>query len=311
MPNNQPPVVNMDVLAAKERAASQAVCDYGFWWGATAGSSDVLDEAARRCVGMKVYMTHTYGPLLVNDPVALMHLFQAWPAHRPIAVHAEGASILTAILLGQLFGKHVHICHVSQAWQMAAIRRAKEQGCRVTCEVTPHHLFLTEEDARRLGSLAQMRPPLGSAKDQQALWSNLDAVDMLATDHAPHTLAEKGGRRPPPGVPGLETALPLMLTAVADGRLSLEKLVDMVHGAPARLFHLTPPPDTFVTAETGTRREVRGRELQTRCKWSPFEGMTVRARVLETWVRGTRAWGDGQIQVSAGFGQRIGHLDIF
>ncbi len=305
MPNNQPPITTLEALAAKELAASRAVCDYGFWWGATETNAGLAPQAAARCVGMKVYMTHTYGPLLVESVPALMRLFQAWPADRPIAVHAEGAATLAAMLLGQFYDRWVHICHVSEAWQIAAIRRAKEQGFRVTCEVTPHHLFLTEDDARALGSLGQMRPPLGTAADRQALWDNLDAIDMLATDHAPHTLEEKRSANPPPGVPGLETALPLMLTAVAEGRLTLERLVALFHDTPARLFGLPTRPDTYVLVETGVHDEIRGDAMQTLCRWTPFEGMIVSARVLETWVRGTRAWADGRVQVAPGFGRRV------
>ena len=305
MPNNKPPIADLDVLAAKERAAAEAVCDYGFWWGGTEGNVGLLGEAAWRCVGMKLYMTHTFGPLLVEDPAALAHLFRVWPAYKPIAVHAEGSAMLAAILLGRLYGKRVHICHVSQAWQIAAIRKAKEQEFRVTCEVTPHHLFLTEADAARLGSLGQMRPPLGTREDQQALWDNLDVIDMLATDHAPHTLSEKRSGNPPPGVPGLETALPLMLSAVGEGRLTMEKLADMMHGAPARTFGLKPPPETHVMAETSVRAEIRGSEMQMLCKWTPFEGMAVTARVVETRVRGARAWADGKVHVSSGFGQNV------
>ena len=304
MPNNKPPVVDMDALAAKQRGAASAVCDYGFWWGGAADNAHLLHEAAGRCAGMKLYITHTFGPLLVDDPEALVRLFRAWPADRPIAVHAEGAATLAAILLGRLYGKWVHICHVSEAWQIAAIRKAKEQGLNVTCEVTPHHLFLTDTYAARLGSLGQMRPPLGTREDQQALWDNLDVIDMLATDHAPHTLDEKRGENPPPGVPGLETALPLMLTAVGEGRLSLDKLADMIHGAPSRLFGVGLS-DAHIVVETGARAEFRGSEMQTLCRWTPFEGMAVSARVVETWLRGMRAWGDGRVQVAPGFGKNL------
>ncbi len=304
MPNNRPPVTSLKTLAAKEQAAAKAVCDYGFWWGGTRKNAKLASEAARRCVGMKVYMSHTYGPLLVENVASLARLFRAWPADRPLAVHAEGAAMLTALTLAQRLGRWLHVCHVSEAWQIAAIRQAKEQGFRVTCEVTPHHLFLTEDDARALGSLGQMRPPLGTAADRQALWDNLDVIDVLATDHAPHTLTEKRGPNPPPGVPGLETALPLMLTAVAEGRLTLERLVELFHTTPARLFGIATSPDSFVVVETDVRATIRGDAMQTRCRWTPFEGAVVSARVLETWVRGTRAWADGQVRVAPGFGQR-------
>jgi dihydroorotase-like cyclic amidohydrolase len=305
MPNNWTPIANAQTLAAKQDAARCAVCDYGLWFGATSNNMAEFDRVAAKCVGLKVYMTHTYGSLLVEDPTALLNVFKGWPANRPIAVHAEGSATLVAMVLGHLFGKRVHICHVSQAWQLAAIRAAKEKGFDVTCEVTPHHLFLTEEDARRLGSLGEMRPPLGSPEDQRALWENLDVIDVLATDHAPHTLDEKAGPNPPSGVPGLETALPLMLTAVNQGRLTLDKLVDMIHTAPARIFDIAPPLDTFAIAETGTDAEIKGNELQTLCKWSPFEGMKVTARIAETWIRGTLAWSNRRVQVAPGFGQPI------
>lgn len=304
MPNNRPPVASLRALAAKEKAASVAVCDYGFWWGGTETNADLAPRAATRCVGMKVYMTHTFGPLLVESARELVRLFQAWPASRPIAVHAEGSATLAAMLLAHLCDKWVHICHVSEAWQITAIRQAKERGFRVTCEVTPHHLFLTDDDARALGSLGQMRPPLGTAADRQALWDNLDVIDMLATDHAPHTLEEKRSAKPPPGVPGLETALPLMLTAVAEGRLTLERLVELFHDAPARLFRIATA-DSSVVVETGVRAAIRGDTLQTLCRWTPFEGMTVGARVLETWIRGTQAWADGRVRVAPGFGRRV------
>ncbi|MBC7259989.1 MAG: amidohydrolase family protein [Chloroflexi bacterium] len=305
MPNNRPPVTSLKTLAAKERAAAKAVCDYGFWWGATRKNAKLAPEAAQRCVGMKVYMNHTFGPLLVEDITTLTRQFQAWPADRPIAVHAEGPAMLVAMMLARLCERWVHVCHVSEAWQISWIREVKEQGSRITCEVTPHHLFLTKDDARALGSLGKMRPPLGTAADRQALWDNLDVIDMLATDHAPHTLEEKRGPKPPPGVPGLETALPLMLTAVAEGRLTLERLVELYHDAPARLFGIPTSPESFVVVETDVRATIRGDILQTKCHWTPFEGMEVGARVLETWVRGVQAWDGGRVRVPPGFGQRV------
>lgn len=305
MPNNQPPVTDFEGLAAKQEAARLAVCDYGFWWGATASNKATFQEAARRCVGMKIYMSHTYGPLLVEDPAALIGIFRSWPDSRPIAMHAEGSALLAALLLGRLYDKRVHVCHISEAWQIAAIRVAKEKGFRVSCEVTPHHLFLTEKDADRLGSLAQMRPPLGTAQDRTALWDNLNVIDMLATDHAPHTLEEKRSPNPPPGVPGLETALPLMLTAVEEGRLRLEKLVDMIHRAPKRLFGPAAWPEAHTVVETGIHTEIRAADFQSRSQWSPFDGMPVKARVLETWIRGRQAWGDGEVKANPGSGRNI------
>src|SRR5690606_38963867 len=113
-----------------------------------------------------------------------------------------------AIGLARVYGRRLHVCHVSRADEIALIRAAKESGAAVSCEVTPHHLFLTEADAGRLGAYGAMKPPLATEADRAALWANLDVVDCIATDHAPHTRAEKEGDSPPPGVPGLETMLP-------------------------------------------------------------------------------------------------------
>ena len=116
--------------------------------------------------------------------------------------------------------------------------------------MTPHHLFLTEADAARLGALGDMRPLLGTADDVAALWSHLnDTVDCIATDHAPHTLAEKGSANPPPGVPGLETSLPLMLSAVQDGRVTVERLTALMHDNPRRIYDLPAQPETWVEVE--------------------------------------------------------------
>jgi dihydroorotase-like cyclic amidohydrolase len=310
MPNNTQPIVDVAALEQKRAAAGKAVCDYGFWWGATQGNATLSPEASHWAVGLKVYMSHTFGPLLVDDLGALIAHFRDWPRGKPIAVHAEGATVAQAILLGHLFGQHVHVCHLAGRAQATLVRRAKEKGMRVTCEVTPHHLFLTETDTARLGSLAHMRPPVGSADDQRALWENLDIFDMVATDHAPHTLQEKRSPQPPPGVPGLETALALMLNAVREGRLSMERLVELMSTGPRRLLGLADDPTSRTIVDTDARWEIRGDRLQTRCRWTPFEGMAVAGRVVETRLRGTVAWRDGRVVVAPGFGRPLGGRSI-
>ena len=151
----------------------------------------------------------------------------------------------------QIYDRPIHIVHVSRREEIELIADAKGRGLPVTCEVSPHHLFLTVADAARLGPLGDMRPLLGTADDVAALWAHLnDTIDCIATDHAPHTLAEKGGDNPPPGVPGLETSLPLMLAAVQDGRLSVARLTALMHDNPRRIFGLPPQPDTRVEVDT-------------------------------------------------------------
>ncbi len=307
MPNNTPPTVNELRLDEKAQIASaKAHCDFGFYLGAA--EDNVGDGAAlsRRVAGLKIYMGQTYGPLKMADLAALMAHFQSWPAARPIAVHAEGLAIAGAIALARLYGKPLHICHVSRKAEIELIRKAKEQGAtRLTCEVTPHHLFLTQADVARLGSLAHVKPSLGTEEDRAALWDNLDIVDVIASDHAPHTTAEKKGPEPPPGVPGLETTLPLLLTAVAEGRLFWERLIELTSENPARIFGLIRDNRTCIEVDPDGRYVLDDSSLRTKCGWTPFEGMTMRGRVVRVYLRGALAYADGQVLVQPGFGQAL------
>ena len=314
MPNTHPPITGARTLAAKREAARhKARCDVGFYLGATAGNAAEAASLAGQAAGLKIYLDATNGPLRLNDPsappgqslAALLAHFRTWPAWRPIAVHAEGLSAAMAIGLARCFGRHLHLCHVSLAAEMALVRAAKASGMAVTCEVAPHHLFLSEADAPRLGAYGAMRPPLASEADVEALWANLDIVDCLATDHAPHTRAEKDGPTPPPGVPGLETMLPLLLTAVSAGRLSLERVVELVYEAPRRIFRLPAQPDTWVEVELGASYTLGDEPLHTRCGWTPFAGMPVRGRVRRVVLRGQPAFEEGRVLLAPGAGRVV------
>jgi dihydroorotase len=314
MPNTQPPIVDGEGLAMKRHLARQrARCDVGFYLGATAENAAGAARLAGRAIGLKIYLDQTYGPLRIRAAAdapgaglaALLAHFSKWPSARPIAVHAEGLSAAVAIGLARTFGRRLHLCHVSLAAEIALARAAKAAGMDLTCEVTPHHLFLDEGDARRLGAYGQMKPPLASAADVAALWTNLEAVDCIATDHAPHTRAEKEGPVPPPGVPGLETMLPLLLTAVAEGRLSLERLVDMAHEAPRRIWGLPRQAETWVEVDPDARHILGEAPLQARCGWTPFAGMAVQGRVRRVVLRGESAYRDGEVLATPGYGQIV------
>jgi dihydroorotase len=306
MPNTNPPVVDAQGLLHKRQLAGRRIlCDVGFYVGATEVNAPQASTLAHESVGLKVYLDQTYGPLRIRDLAALLAHFRTWPAGRPIAVHAEGLSMAMAIGLARSFGRRLHLCHVSRADEIALIRAAKASGAALTCEVTPHHLFLTEADARRLGPYGSMKPPLATEADVAALWANLDVVDCIATDHAPHTRAEKESPDPPPGVPGLETSLPLLLTAVADGRLTVERLVQMTHGSPAHIFDLPSQLDTWVEVDPDARHTLSHDGLHTRCGWTPFEDMAVQGRVLRVVLRGRQVFEDGQIRADPGFGWTI------
>jgi carbamoyl-phosphate synthase/aspartate carbamoyltransferase/dihydroorotase len=306
MPNSNPPMVDGGALAHKRQLAEQkALCDVGFYVGATEKNARQVALLAKQVVGLKIYLDQTYGPLRMRSLPALLSHFRTWPTAYPIAVHAEGLSAAVAIGLARSFGKRLHLCHVSRTDEIALIRAAKASGAMLTCEVTPHHLFLTEADRGQLGPFASMKPPLATEADRAALWRNLDVIDCIATDHAPHTRAEKEGETPPPGVPGLETMLPLLLTAVAEGRLTENRLVELTHDAPARIFGLPVQPETWVEADVGARHVLARDSLQTKCGWSPFEGMTVKGRVERVVLRGQVAFDNGRILATPGFGQVV------
>jgi dihydroorotase len=306
MPNTYPPLVDARSLARKRQLAGQtALCDVGFYVGATETNATHAAALAHQAAGLKVYLDQTYGPLRMRNLAALLAHFRTWPVARPIAVHAEGLSAAMAIGLARIYGRRLHLCHVSRADEMALIRAAKASGAALTCEVTPHHLFLTQDDARRLGPYGSMNPPLATPADVAALWANLDVVDCLATDHAPHTRAEKEGHNPPPGVPGLETMLPLLLTAVAGGRLTVERLVELAHEAPRHIFGLPAQPNTWVEVDLEAGYTLGREGLHTRCGWTPFEGLAVRGRPRRVVLRGQTVFEDGQIRVQPGFGRTV------
>jgi carbamoyl-phosphate synthase/aspartate carbamoyltransferase/dihydroorotase len=210
------------------------------------------------------------------------------------------------LLLGHLTGRRIHICHVSRRDEIRLIRAAKEHGMAVTCEASPHHLFLTEDDIRMIGlERAGVRPPLATAADRQALWDNLDVIDCFATDHAPHTAAEKTGSEPPPGFPGLETALSLLWQAVEAGRLTREGLVQRMFHNPQTIFGLPAQEETWVDLDPDSAWDVRVGEMHSRCGWTPFEGMRLPARVRRVTLRGRLAYEDGRVLSPPGSGRDL------
>ena len=296
MPNTSPPLVTPEVIRDTRLLAQRSVrCDVGLFAGASPERIDSLPALAPYAVALKIYLNDTFGPLRVDDLPTLMACFALWPRDKMIAMHAEGQSVAVGIGLAAATHRPVHFCHISRQEEIELIAAAKRRGLPVTCEVTPHHLFLTEEDARRLGPLGDMRPRLATQADQEALWAHLaTTVDCIATDHAPHTLAEKAGPNPPPGVAGLETSLPLMLTAVRDGRLTLERLVELMSTRPRQLFGLPDQPDTYVEVDTEASTVITNERLHTRCGWTPFAGMTVYGLVCRVVLRGQVAYDSDQ-----------------
>ncbi len=307
MPNNTPPITTAETLAAKQQAARQhARCDYGLHLGAGDDNVETAYRLAPQVTGLKMYLDQTFGPLRLDDLGSLLRHMERWPAARPILCHAEGRTVAACIMVAHLTSRHVHICHVSRQDEIDLIRRAKDKGIHVTCEVTPHHFFLTDEAANSIGlGRSEVRPRLAKETDRQALRAALDVIDCFATDHAPHTLAEKDSSNPPPGFPGLETALPLYLELVREGLLSIEQLIDRTVHNPRRLFDLPDPPETWIEIDPDEDWIARGSELQTRAQWTPFEGWTLRGRVHRVILRGMEVYRAGAVLAPPGFGRDV------
>ncbi|MDO8573351.1 MAG: amidohydrolase family protein [Candidatus Daviesbacteria bacterium] len=296
MPNN--PIATVTPQALQEKinlATGKIYCDVGFNFGAGSKSVQYFPEVVDKVFGLKVYMNQTTGDLLIEDEIALEAVFSGWPKNQVVMVHAEGDTLQKAIALAKKFGNKLHVCHVSLKAEVEAIKSAKQTGMKISCECTCHHLFLTDEDVKRLGPYGMMRPPLSSKEDQQALWQGITdgTIDMIASDHAPHTREEKEGEKPAYGVPGLETTLPLLLTAVKDKRLSLDKLIDLTYTNPKRVFNIPDQPDTFVEVDTTIRYTLDAERLYTKCRWTPFAGMKVTGKVKKVVLRGQTVF-DGQ-----------------
>lgn len=288
MPNNTPPVVDAESLAAKRDAARQrARCDYGLHLGANENNFDSTAALSSQVVGLKMYLDQTFGPLRMDSLGALVAHARTWRPDRPLLCHAEGRTLAAAILAAHVAERSIHICHVSRKDEIELIRVAKNRGMQVTCEVAPHHLFLTDADVPTLNpGRGEVRPRLATSQDRDALRSNLDIVDCFATDHAPHTLAEKDSPNPPPGFPGLETALPLYLQLVREGILTLAGLIERAVTNPRRIFGLPDQPETFIEVDEASEWSVRGDAMLTRARWSPFEGWKMRGRVQRVILRG-------------------------
>ncbi len=311
MPNTQPPITDAATLTlALDAAAYKARCDYAQYLGAGPDNAASAPALAPRVAGLKMYLDQTYGPLRLDDMTLWMEHFARWPAGAPIVAHAEGRSMAAVLEVAQIYDHPVHIAHVSRREEILLIRAAKEKGQKVTCEVGPHHLFLSQADlAENGGSLpggrGEVRPRLAAHQDRQALGENLAYIDCFATDHAPHTITEKDGSNPPPGFPGLETALPLLLTAVHAGKLSVEDIVLRCYTNPQRIFHLPEQPDTWIEVDPDAAWQVKASRAFTRSAWTPFEGRPVMGRVNRVVLRGQTAYQDGVIYAKPGDGRNV------
>src|SRR6266545_3898412 len=310
MPNTKPPIFDAATLDLALNAARQkARCDYAQFVGAGPDNADKVAVLADKAAALKMYLDMTFGQLRLDDMTLWMPHFENYPKQYPIVVHAESRSMAAAILFAAIYDRPVHIAHISLKEEVLLIKAAKEKGIKVTCEVCPHHLFLSKDDIPAIShghpGRAEVRPRLATKEDVDSLWTNMDVIDCFATDHAPHTLEEKDSDNPPPGFPGLETLLPLLLTAVDLRRLSLDDVIQKSVINPRKIFGLPEQPETWVEVDENAEYEIKAENQFTRCGWTPFEGWQVKGRVKRVVLRGKTAFEDGKILVEQGYGQNI------
>ncbi|HMS01255.1 MAG TPA: amidohydrolase family protein [Anaerolineales bacterium] len=321
MPNTKPPIFDKATLnLALDAAKQKARCDYAQFLGAGPDNADKVAALANKAAGLKMYLDSTFGELRLDDMTLWMPHFEKFPKDFPIVLHSESRTMAAGILFAAIYDRPVHIAHVSLKEEILLIKAAKEKGIKVTCEVCPHHLFLTKPSrAERSGSeveaggRAEVRPRLATKEDVDALWQNMDVIDCFATDHAPHTLKEKDSENPPPGFPGLETLLPLLLTAVDDGPfgaaqgrlLTIDDVIQKSVINPRKIFKLPEQPETWIEVDEAAEYEIKAADQFTRCGWTPFEGWKVKGKVRKVVLRGKTAFEDGKILVKQGYGRNV------
>ncbi len=334
MPNTKPLTTTPEALADKvRRARGRMLCDFAFYVGATRENIEEIPalERLEASAGIKVFMGASTGDLLVEDEPSLDRIIarisrraafhsedearlkarsalrrKGDPASHPVWRDEEAALIATQRLvrLAEKHGKRVHVLHVSTAEEMAFLAEHKDWA---SVEVTPHHLTLVAPDCyERLGTYAQMNPPVRDERHRRAIWAALagGVVDVLGSDHAPHTREEKDHPYPEShsGMTGVQTLVPIMLDHVNAGRLTLERFVDLTSAGPQRLFgirgkgRIAVGYDADLTIVDLKRREtITNAWIQSRCGWTPYDGVTVQGWPVGTFVRGRRVMWEGEI----------------
>ena len=334
MPNTKPLTTTAETLADKvARAKGRMFCDFAFYVGGT--RENIADipalERLEASAGIKVFMGSSTGDLLVDDEAALDAILAATrrraafhaedeerliarksvrragdPSSHPEWRDAEAALIATKRLvrLAEKHKKRVHVLHVSTADEMAFLADHKEWA---TIEVTPHHLTLLAPDCyEKLGTYAQMNPPVRDAAHQAAIWHALSSglVDILGSDHAPHTRAEKDAAYPAShsGMTGVQTLVPIMLDHVNAGRLSLQRFVDLTSAGPQRLFGIRNKgriavgyDADFTIVDMKRRETITNDWVASTCGWTPYDGRSVTGWPVGTFVRGKRVMWEGEI----------------
>lgn len=307
MPNNTIAITTQDLLKEKMGIAQKKIVgDIGFFFGSLGQNLDEFEKVKDHVFGLKLYLNVTTGGYIINEQT-MRKIFIKWQeithGKKPILLHAEEDVMDAVSRIVTETKQPTHIVHVSSEEELTKIIKLKDKGLPITTGATPHHLFLTQDDKAKLGALGRMKPTLKSKPDQEFLWKHFKDIDIVESDHAPHTLEEKRSEKPPFGVPGLETTLPLLLTAMHEGKLTKEDLIDKCYTKPKEIFHLPTQPDTHIEIDETEEWTINNEKLQTKCKWSPFAGWKVTGKVKRVVIRGTNVFEDGRILVEPGFGE--------
>ncbi len=304
MPNNLQPITDVERLNEKrEIARRQIVCDIGFHFGTLGDNLTEFKKVEAKVFGLKLYLNQTTGNYLLDES-HLGKIFSEWTHKKPILVHAEETTFDKVLEVVKRYPRKVHLCHMSTEYELRRIIEAKEQGLPVTCGVTPHHLFLEKGDEDRLGAFGMMKPSLKPKSDVDFLWKHLVDVDMIESDHAPHTIEEKESSNPPFGVPGLETTLPLLLTAMHNGKLSFKEIERLCFEGPSNLLGIVQE-NTRVEIDENKEWEIKNENLFTKCKWTPFNNTKVKGKIKSVYIRGTKVFENDIILVKEKFGKLL------
>jgi len=351
MPNNRPLTMSEENLLKRMRLAETRILVNVAFNSAFPSSLDEINRiVGAGAVGFKLYLLQQLGGVNIDDDKALLNAFKAIAKTKvPIAVHAEdkntietaksnlqaqGHNDINAFLeahppeaeekavrraaeLAKKSGTHVHICHVSSALGLRAVLEAKQMGCKITSEVTPHHLFLTAQNLKKVGNFALEIPPLRTRSDLNALWQALQkgSIDTIGSDHAPHSLEEKRGASiwdVKPGIVGLETMLPLLLTEVNKGRLTVGQLVQLTCEKPAEIYHVQHRGKLeagfladITVVDLKKRHKIDASRFYSKAKFSPFDGWKVKGKASKTIVNGQLVMDDGEIVAEPGTGRIV------
>jgi dihydroorotase len=306
MPNTNPATFTRELLQQKRHIAShKSVVNYGFYIGA--GNDNLLElENAENIAGIKVYMNMTTGKLMIENDAVLQNIFSL--KNKLFAVHAEAETFAKALSLFQKNNSSkLYLCHTSLRAEIERIREEKRKGANVYAEACPHHLLFTKDDLERLGGYGIMKPELATYTDRNALWAAINdgTIDVLATDHAPHTPAEKNCGNPAFGVAGVELLLPLLLTCYHEGRLSLRRIVELCCENPTKIFGISNKgfikkgfDADLVVIDLNAEKIVDDKLLFSKAKGSPYNKMKLKGLPMITIINGNIVFSDGKINES-------------